>query len=86
MIILDDEESFARFQRRLIPDLPDNIVEDEIAKERFRETGKAIMGDVQFTRMAIRAARKMTAAEKQKEREKIRWDIYDPKIKWTVIH
>jgi hypothetical protein len=86
MIILHDEESFARFARRLIVDLPDNIVEDEIAKERFRETGKMIVGDVQFTRMACRAASKMSPAQKQKVREKIRWEIYDKKLRIDLVN
>ena len=87
MIILDDEESFARFQRRLIHDLPDNQVEDELAKERFLATGKMTVGDVQFTRMACRSFAKLSAEEKQKARERIRWTLlYDSKTNWGVIH
>ena len=85
-IILDDEESFARFQRLLIHDLPDNQVTDEIARLRYLETGKMICTDVQFTRMACRAARKMTAEEKRICREKLRWSLYDKFLRWDVIH
>jgi hypothetical protein len=86
MIILHDEESFARFARRLVPDLPDNIVEEKIAKERFRKTGKMIVGDVQSTRMACRAAAKMSPEQKRKIREKIRWEIYDKKLRIDVVN
>jgi len=87
MIILDDGESFARFQRRLIHDLPDNRVEDEISRLKFLETGKMICTDVQFTRMACRSFAKLSAEEKQKARERIRWSLlYDSKINWGVMH
>jgi hypothetical protein len=86
MIILHDEESFARFQRLMCPDLPDNIVTDEIARLEYLKTGKSICTDIQFTRRAIRAARKMTPDEKRICREKIRWSLYDSKINWSVIH
>src|SRR5882724_10319683 len=77
VIILHDEESFARFQRTLCPDLPDNQALDEIARLEFLRTGKMVCTDVQFTRRAIRAARKMTAEEKRICREKLRWSLYD---------
>jgi hypothetical protein len=86
MIILDDEESFARFQRLLIHDLPDNQVKDEIARLRYLETGKMICTDVQFTRMACRAAAKMSAEEKCICMETIRWSLYDKCLRRNVIH
>lgn len=86
VIILHDEESFARFQRLLCPDLPDNIVTDEIARLEYLKTGKSICTDIQFTRRAIRAARKMTAEEKRICRENIRWSLYDKFVRWDVIH
>ena len=84
MTILTTEEDFARHQRSLCPDLPDNIVLDELARLKCLETGKLIMGGTQMTRMMIRAASKMSAAEKQKVREQIRWKIYDPKLRPTI--
>jgi hypothetical protein len=42
VIILHDEESFARFQRTLCPDLPDNQALDEIARLEFLRTGKMV--------------------------------------------
>jgi hypothetical protein len=86
MIILHDEESFARHVRLLAHDLPDNIAKDEEARLRYLETGKMICTDVQFTRMACRAAAKMTAEEKRICREKLRWSLYDKFLRWDVIH
>jgi len=86
MIILHDEESFARFQRTLCPDLPDNQALDEIARLEFLRTGKMVCTDVQFTRMACRAAAKMTAEEKRICTEQIRWSLYDKFVRWDVIH
>jgi len=85
-IILKTEEDFARFQRRLIHDLPDNQVEDEIARLRYLETGKMICTDVQFTRMTCRSFAKLSAEEKRICREKIRWSLYDKFLRWDVIH
>ena len=53
-IILETEENFAKFQRRLIEDLPDNIAEDELARQRYLETGKPYT-DIQLTRMVCRS-------------------------------
>lgn len=84
IIILRNEEDWARFQRRLVHDLPDNQVEDELARLKFLETGKMIVSDIQFTRMACRAAAKMSAEEKRKCRESLRWSIYDRKLQPTI--
>ena len=78
ILILKTEEDFARYQRRLCPDLPDNIVEDELAGN--------ICTDLQLTRQAIRAIRKMSEDEKCIIRESMRWDLYDRKLKRDVIH
>jgi hypothetical protein len=86
-IILKTEEDFARFQRRLIHDLPDNQVEDEISRFKFLETRKMIVTDVQFTRMACRSFAKLSSEEKRQARERIRWTLlYDSKVNWGVIH
>jgi len=86
MIILHDEESFARHVRLLAHDLPDNIAKDEEARLRYLETGKMICTDVQFTRMACRAAAKMSAEEKRKCRESLRWWLYDRQLRTDVIN
>jgi hypothetical protein len=86
VIILHDEESFARFHRTLCPDLPDNQALDEIARLEFLETGKMVCTDVQFARMACRAAAKMSAEEKRICRENIRWSLYDKCLRRNVIH
>jgi hypothetical protein len=86
MIILKTEEDFARFQRRLIHDLPDNQVEDEIARLRYLETGKAIYSDVQFVRMACRAAAKATPEQKQKCRESLLWWLHGSKLRTDVVN
>jgi hypothetical protein len=85
-IILDDEESFARFQRRLIHDLPDNQVEDEIARLRYLETGKVIHSGIQFVRMACRAAAKATPDQKQKYRKSLLWWLHGSKLRTDVVN
>jgi hypothetical protein len=85
MIILDDEESFARFQRRLCPDLPDNIAEDEEARLRYLEPGKPY-SDIQFARMACRAAAKATPEQKQKCRESLLWWLHESKLRTDVVN
>jgi hypothetical protein len=55
---LDTEEACAHFQRKLDPWLIDNIVQDIITREEHRPVGQ-----IQFTRMCIRAA-----AKERKER------------------
>jgi len=85
-ILLQTEEDFARFQRRLHPWLPDNIVEDKLTRLRYLETGKMIASDIQLTRMVCRCLAKMSAEEKQKVQESLRWSVYDPKLRSDVIH
>jgi hypothetical protein len=84
-IILKTEEDFARFERRLIEDLPDNIAEDEEARLRYLETGKPYT-NLQFTRMACRAAAKRSAEEKWKCQESIRWWLYERKLRADIIN
>ncbi len=86
IIILRNEEDFARFQRRLDPWLPDNIVEDELARLRFLETGRALYTDIQLTRMLCRTLSKMSPEEKQKTRESLRWSLYDRKLRKDVVN
>jgi hypothetical protein len=86
-IILKNEEDWANFIRRSDPWLPDNIVEDELLRLKFLETGKAICTDVQFTRQVCRQIRMLSAEEKRQARERIRWTLlYDSKVNWGVIH
>jgi hypothetical protein len=84
-IILKTEEDFAKFQRRLIEDLPDNIVEDEEARLRYLETGKPY-SDIQFTRMACRATAKRSAEEKRKCQESLLWWLYESKLRTDVVN
>jgi uncharacterized protein (DUF924 family) len=81
---LDTEERCAHWVRKADPWLPDNIVEDELARLRYLETGKMIVSDVQFTRMALRSFAKLSADEKRQAREKTRWSIYDRKLRPTI--
>jgi hypothetical protein len=75
---LDTEEACAHHVRKLCPDLPDNICEDEAKRLEFLETGKMIVSccDPQMTRMMIREMRKMSSEEKRQVRETLRWDLY----------
>jgi len=82
---LDDEESCARWVRKADPWLPDNLVEDELARERYLETGKAIYTNFQFLRMVCRAAAKATPEQKQECQEKVRWWLYDRKLRTDVV-
>ena len=82
---LQTEEDFAKFQRRLDPWLPDNIVEDELARLKYLETGKPY-SSVQFTRMACRAAAKATPEQKQKCRESLLWWLHGSKLRTDVVN
>lgn len=84
-IILQTEEDFARFQRRLIADLPDNIVEDEMARLRYLETRKPY-SDIQLTRMFCRSAAKRSAEEKRKCEESLLWWLHESKLRADVVN
>lgn len=83
---LDNEEACAHWVRRADPWLPDNIAEDELARERYLETGKAVYTNFQFLRMSRRAAAKATPEEKQRCRENVRWLLYDSRLRMDVVH
>jgi hypothetical protein len=85
-IIVQTKEDYAKLQRRLDPWLPDNIAEDEEARLRYLETGKACYSDIQFTRMACRSAAKRSVEEKRKCWESLFWWLHESKLRTDIVN